>query len=1512
MKHLFISLPALLTLSLASSTQAANTENDYPGSTSALGTSGNWSLGHVATVSEDANFNGFSSITTATITNTAMNWGSLNLTAGPKTITIGNSSTIGDSSLTLGGVGSTGNSVAGSASGDLIYAASGNILNIQNTVGSGTKLLNLVLGQSGNFDIVGTAAISSAISDGGSAYGFTKTGTGTLTLTGANTYTGTTTVNTGTLTLGSGGSLATTSTLATGGNGIFNFSGAAAASQTLAGLNANQGFGTVNNTVSGTTLSLGPVTHSAGGMLYFGNTTGNINTSSASGIIGSWAFLGSGATLDYAASNGAGVAISSLGASTTLPSGGPGVSTTNYTLAGAQTQTVNTVGNTLRYTGTAQTLGLGTTSLGLKGVMNAGTGLLTISGTALNPGLVTTGELDLATNTQGITISSVISGAGSVVSGGVGTTVATSSTAATGLVTLSGANTYNGGTVINSGALRASTSTALGTGNVTVTNGAQLQLNGAVSINNTININGASALFSVTGGGTPNLTGIVNLQSNSSINLATNSGNAAMTLSGTLNLNGNILSANTINVNPAITISGIINGAGGIAEGGNGVLVISNNNSGTYSGTTTLSGNGATLQLGNDGALGSGALSLNATSATLTVRSADATGHSLSNALVLGGNVSTIYTFGAAATFTGNLTFTNSTPIALSTVRTFNVLNAQTQINAGLTGAGGITKSGAGALVLTGTSGYTGATTLNAGVLQADGSLNASSAVGVGGAGASGTPTLSGAGTVNGAVTLNAAGGGAAGTINPGTVGGVGTLTVGSISFQNGSTFAVDLNSSTSDRLTINGAATLAGTNNITFTGTTGATTTSGVGNYVLATIGSGSNLTTGAFTGTVPTNYRLLGTGTQLNLTHQATIGTITATPASADIITGGTTAFDVTVSNTAPTGSSSLSAGGTSGTNTTGSITTGTIVAAAGATSGSASGLTFNGTTVGAGQTGNFSITDPNADNTPQTGNVTVNVHGHASGSLSGSTLDLGPVHVGYTAPVTSSNSVTASNAAGYLVNLAGSAAASGNVSVNSVSGVAAGGTSGAITAILATGQGLGAISTPLTYTFADSSALSGASSNVGTAGITVSGQVYSGTSTWNTNGSGAWGTVASGFGANWGTNQGSPGLDSGFTNTDTATFDNTVLAAGSSATVSLNGAAPSLNAITFGASGGGTGAGYTVAPGSGGSISLAGNGGNATVTNSGTNGSVATISAPVSLTTSADVNVASGQTINFSGAVSGSGSLNTVTGAGITKLSNASGNTYTGGTFVTGGKLYVNNTTGSGTGTGAVSISGGTVAGSGNITTGGGVSVTSGGTLSSGDIQSGTTVDGTHLTVTNTSVSIASANLTFNLGAGTTSGSGFHTFDTPNTNTTYMTLAGTSSLNFSGTDSVSLIDLTDGGLLSLRLGTPYLLVDGTSNSQYTGLVTSIDGSLANLALNGNGFVMGVGTLSSYTAISINQFGSDGVTPLTGGSSYVATVLYLNNGDLEVVPEPGTWALMLGGLALLVFVQRRKQQQL
>jgi autotransporter-associated beta strand protein len=464
----------------------------------------------------------------------------------------------------------------------------------------------------------------------------------------------------------------------------------------------------------------------------------------------------------------------------------------------------------------------------------AGTGanILTLAGATPT---VTVNDLGTGSLTNStVTISAKISGTNGLIKNGTGT-VASTSTFGKGVLVLSGANDYHGGTAISSGALAAANSSALGTGNVTVSTGAQLQVRG-VSIANTININGSSALFSTAGSGS-NLTGTVNLQSNSAIGLANNSGNATMTLSGTLNLNGFTLTANTQNVTPAITIGAGISGTGGITQAGAGVLVISNNNTG-YSGTTTISGNGSILQLGNDGALGSGTLALGGNGVTNTLRSVDTTARTLSNTLVLNGNSTTTYALGSATT--GNLTFTNTTSTALASVRTFNVLNSQTQFDAAFTGAsGGITKSGAGTLVLTSTaSNYTGATTVNAGRLVVNGSLGAT-AVAVNANG-----TLSGTGGIGGSVTVNTTGhlavaiAAAPGSQDPLAIAGALTLESGNI---------LDLTAASAPNDGVYTLATAAG--GVTYTaGTVNLIGVSGVvsisGNSLILTVSGGGSTT--------------------------------------------------------------------------------------------------------------------------------------------------------------------------------------------------------------------------------------------------------------------------------------------------------------------------------------------------------------------------------------------------------------------------------------------------------------------------------------------------------------------------------------------------------------------------------------------------------------------------------------------------------------------------------------------
>jgi autotransporter-associated beta strand protein len=113
---------------------------------------------------------------------------------------------------------------------------------------------------------------------------------------------------------------------------------------------------------------------------------------------------------------------------------------------------------------------------------------------------------------------------------------------------------------------------------------------------------------------------------------------------------------------------------------------------------------------------------------------------------------------------------------------------------------GSLIKVGSGALTLSGFNTYTGATTVNGGALIVNGSIAASSLLEVNaGAFVGGTGTLPTTQINNG------------GTISPGNS--IGTLAVaGNLSFAPGSFYVVEVSPTSSDRIVVNGTATLAGT----------------------------------------------------------------------------------------------------------------------------------------------------------------------------------------------------------------------------------------------------------------------------------------------------------------------------------------------------------------------------------------------------------------------------------------------------------------------------------------------------------------------------------------------------------------------------------------------------------------------------------------------------------------------------------------------------------------------------
>ncbi len=461
-----------------------NTPDFFTGATTGdIATNGNWSLTTAPVISNDAVFGIGAATGIRTFNTGTLTFGSLD-DLNANTITIQPNSTT-NSTLILGGSGDLGNSTLGANSADLLYVGGSGTLTLGAGLGSGR--MSIQLGQSGNFDVAGTATatVSAAISG---AFTVSKQGSGTLNLNGTDTFNALA-IGGGSVVIGTGGSLtAGTGVTFSAGAGTLNVNEGAASAQTLGTVTWASGEGVIQSTFASTssnlTLALG--SRSTGATRDFtlsggtAGTAGNpgtlgtnniILTGQSTGFIDQGTFFGTSTTTpgsNYAWYDSGGFLRGinyGVDAGSTTQAGGGTIASTNYAqttsaITAQQTATFTTL-NIVNSTNVAQAFTLGASqTVTTNGILRSGnggtTGATTISGgTGIQGGLNQELALraDAANDTLNISSNILANGVNTVTKSGLG------------LVNLNiNANSYSGGTVVDAGTMRFTSTGTLGTG----------------------------------------------------------------------------------------------------------------------------------------------------------------------------------------------------------------------------------------------------------------------------------------------------------------------------------------------------------------------------------------------------------------------------------------------------------------------------------------------------------------------------------------------------------------------------------------------------------------------------------------------------------------------------------------------------------------------------------------------------------------------------------------------------------------------------------------------------------------------------------------------------------------------------------------------------------------------------------------------------------------------------------------------------------------------------------------
>ena len=661
------------------------------------------------------------------------------------------------------------NSSAVTVNGSLNFASGGGTETIGSLAGSGT--VSSVVG--GNYSLViggsDSTTFSGAINNGTGTIGLTQSGSGTLTLTGNNTYTGNTTITNGgtqVLNFASFGSGARNYVISSNSVVVLNATStitAASGSSAIAGsgtlLVTNGLLSTTNSSILTIAMGSGGLINVAAGATVRNGGWKNIN----------WTNNQASMMLDGAVDiwDGQDIFIDALNGSGAVTNSDPYRGNINFTLgvangSGTFAGQLTAPNLSVIKSGTGTQILAGTNTYTNSTTISGGT--LVISGLLGNGSYAAsiTNNASLAfSNSASQTLSGVISGSGTLTKAGPGT------------LTLSQANSYSGGTTITGGTVQISAggsaggSTAgLGTGTVSIASGAQLtyylSTTGSHTITNAFALSGGT-LYSEDGNNT--FSGQVTLASGAST--ISSRYQDTITLAGGLAGSGNVL----------------LTQAGGLGDGPTYVLSGTGANTGTVRVSGSSNGRITKLQVANVNALQSATLDL----AT--------------------GDVGTVeFTVPGTNTYAlGGLQGSRNLSIGANSLSVGS--NGQSTTYSGvLTGSGSLTKVGGGRLALTGANTFSGTTNVNAGELAVNGSIAGSLSV-------ASIATLSGTGIVGGNATIS-------GTHSPGNSPGAQTFN-GNLTYEAGAIVNWELIANTTGAPGTNYDQILLPTGNLTFSGST-------------------------------------------------------------------------------------------------------------------------------------------------------------------------------------------------------------------------------------------------------------------------------------------------------------------------------------------------------------------------------------------------------------------------------------------------------------------------------------------------------------------------------------------------------------------------------------------------------------------------------------------------------------------------------------------------------------------